>query len=98
MTKDLNQLELLKQMIQDEFPLAAFEVEEPYYKTGTYWLDIRHEGCIVAVQWQSEKGYGVSCIVEDTPYDDGPDKICNDINDAFNSVIALLFDNKQYFK
>jgi hypothetical protein len=96
----MNDLRRLAQAVQHEIPDARLDLDEPERSQQAGWLDIRHEGLSVAVEWRPGIGFGVSLIEQD-PGDpskglfEGPDHVFEDWHEAKDQILFLLNASSQ---
>jgi hypothetical protein len=88
--KTLNDIERLRDfLLLTSSHVRVLNFTAPEFPDGTWWLDIDcsppgHEAHWV-VQWQEGlNGFGVSRIVEETQYYDGPDVVLPDFDAVAN--------------
>lgn len=84
-----NDLERLRNQIQERFPDGSYKLLEPRTQTGSSWLDVSLNGYWLTIEWRPGRGFGLS-----TPTDGdsflGPDEVYEDVDAAFERARALL--------
>ncbi len=91
----MNAIQSLKTRVSRRFPMAVLSIDEPKQLKGIWFLDIRLDDKIIVVQWQAYRGYAISDLSsrDAVPFDDLPDRICIDGDEALRAIIILLGGN-----
>jgi hypothetical protein len=84
-----NDVEQLRDRIQERFPEAACPLLRPRTQTGSWFLDVTLNGYELTIEWRPGRGFGLS-----TPADGdiflGPDEVYEDVDSAYERAKALL--------
>jgi hypothetical protein len=84
-----NDLERLRDRMQERFPELSHKLLKPRTQTGSWWLDAVLKGYSLTIEWRPDKGFGLS-----TPSDGdsflGPDEVYRDVDSAYERAKALL--------
>ncbi|HYW14110.1 MAG TPA: XRE family transcriptional regulator [Longimicrobium sp.] len=84
-----NDLERLRNQIQERFPEGAYKLLESSTQTGSWWLDVSANGCWLTIEWRPGRGFGLS-----TPHEGdaflGADEVYEDVDAAYARARALL--------
>jgi len=65
------------------------ELDRPRRRSGVWYLGITRDGHSVIIQWQAEKGFGVSSAVEPA-YGEGADEAYPNEEATYGRVVSLL--------
>lgn len=82
-------IESLESHLRKRFPGANFNLDRPRKRTGIWYLDIRYGGHPVIIQWQENKGFGVSASAA-PEYGEGADEAYPDEEATYGRVVSLL--------
>lgn len=85
----MNDLERLRNLLAERFPLATTVIDKPETPSGSWWLDISLNGHSLVVEWRPNHGFGISTTSSDD-YGSGPDEIFTTVEDAFKRVVDVL--------
>jgi Helix-turn-helix domain len=84
-----NDVEQLRDRIQERFPETSYRLLRPRTETGSWWLDADLNGYALTIEWRPGRGFGLS-----TPADGdlflGPDEVYEDVDSAYERAKALL--------
>ena len=89
----MNQLEELKARVLRDLPASDASLEVPRKKSGTWWLELSHQGHSLTVEWRPKKGFGIHCSPGSSPFS-GPEEILLDLDATTERVLKLLRDQK----
>lgn len=84
-----NDLEHLRDRMQERFPDLSYKLLKPRTQTGSWWLDAVLNGYSLTIEWRPGKGFGLSTPVEGDLFL-GPDEVYEDLDSAYERVKALL--------
>lgn len=85
----MNDLEQLTARLAERFPEASLTIDRPAGEAGAWWLDARVQGHLVVVQWQADRGFGVSTPTRDD-YGSKPHELYGCTEAAYKRVVELL--------
>jgi hypothetical protein len=88
--KNVNELEHLAQALRSGLPGADIQIDPSEKEAGVWFLDVASGGRLVIVEWDRSKGFQVSMITADVPYEDGADEIFASVIDAGRRVFEFL--------
>lgn len=84
-----NDMELLRDQIQEPFPAGSYKLLTSRTETGSWWLDVSLNGYWLTIEWRPGRRFGLS-----TPADGdaflGPDEVYTDLDAAYERAKALL--------
>lgn len=86
----MNSIETLKRDIERALSGVETKLRKPRKDSGNWWLDARHNGHVVTVEWSPRRGFGVSTDDLEDGYGEGPDEVISDRNAAAARVVELL--------
>ncbi|WP_417746935.1 helix-turn-helix domain-containing protein [Rosistilla oblonga] len=89
MRKDENPIQNLGNQLAKDCPGVSVTVDKPKNPSGVWFLDIVRDGHIVNVQWQPQRGFGVSSS-PGADYGEGADEIYDDSDAVRHRVLSLL--------
>lgn len=86
------QLQAVIDRVQTGCPTALVTIDAPddRAETGYWFLDIKHAGRHVVVDWRAAVGYGVTLLREEHFYGEGADEGFEAAEPTAKRVIALL--------
>jgi DNA-binding XRE family transcriptional regulator len=87
--KAIHPMERLAHDLKKRFPDASLSLDRPRRASAQWLLDIAHEGHSAIVQWQAEKGFGISAA-PDHGYGEGPDEVYMLEEAAYGRLVSLL--------
>lgn len=76
--------------VRQDVPNVWTRLKKPMGTKDNLWIDFMFDNHYVAVECSPNKGFGVSSLVEDDGYGEGPDYVYTDISDVVDRVIELL--------
>lgn len=82
-------IESLGRSLKKRFPTARIALDRPRKDSGVWFLDIALDEHPVIVQWQKEKGFGISSSPE-RAYGEGADEVYKDEEAAYGRIVSLL--------
>lgn len=82
-------IETLASALKKRFPDAHLALDRPRKAAGVWFLDLALAGHSVVVQWQKEKGFGVSSSPE-AGYGEGVDEVYQDEEAAYGRIVSLF--------
>jgi hypothetical protein len=94
-------LSLMKQHYgQDTDPMAFATFGRPANPNGFWWVDFNTKPGRVTVQWNDEKGFGISLYelpelknTENVGYGEGPDHVARSPKEAFEIIQRIISEN-----
>jgi DNA-binding XRE family transcriptional regulator len=87
----MNAIETLKRDIERAVAAVETKLRKPRSEAGTWWLDAKHDGHVVTVEWSPRRrGFGISTDAPEDGYGEGPDEVLADREAASNRIIELL--------
>lgn len=89
----MNELEQLAQTLRSGLPGADITIDPGETETGNWFLDIAADGKLVIVEWKRKRGFQISMIAPDRPYEDGADELFPSVIDAGRRVFEFLGKN-----
>jgi len=91
----MNPIEVLRDRIKRSIPRVVAKMDEPADRAGGRWyLDLKHKGHKVVVEWARKKGFGVSASLLDDGYGEGPEEVYKDLSATAKRVIELLRERR----
>jgi hypothetical protein len=84
-----NDMERLREQIQERFPEGSYKLLESRTQTGSWWLDVSLNGYWLTIEWRPGKGFGLSTPTEGDAFL-GPDEVYEDVDAAYARAKALL--------
>lgn len=84
-----NEVERLRDLIQERFPEGAYKLLQPRTQTGNSWLDVSLNGYWLTIEWRPGRGFGLSTPTEGDAFL-GPDEVYEDLDSAYERAKALL--------
>ncbi len=84
-----NDVERLRDRIQERFPAGVYELLSPRTETGHWWLDVNLNRYWLTIEWRPGRGFGLSTPTEGDDFL-GPDEVYGDVDSAFARARALL--------
>lgn len=94
LSKNKNPIQILGEQITKECPGASVTVDKPKNASGVWFLDILRDGHTVNVQWQTDRGFGVSSS-PDADYGEKTDEVYGDADAVRHRVLSLLLSRGQ---
>jgi len=85
----MNPIQALEQHVRRRFPEAKITLDPAGQPTGPWFLDIGLNNHHVAVEWRTDRGFGVTSN-SSSGYGEGSDEVYPDIESASRRVITLL--------
>ena len=85
----MNDIHLLEQALREAFPQAVITIDEPDKESGNWWLDVRHEGHHVSVEWRPGRGFGWY-ESKTVGYGEGPDKVFSTVAEVLTRAVEFL--------
>ncbi|WP_237228891.1 helix-turn-helix domain-containing protein [Rubinisphaera sp. JC750] len=82
-------IESLQQLLSARFPEASIALDRPRKPSGIWNLDIDLSGHFVNIEWQTGKGFGISCSPEHA-YGEKTDEYFDSEEAAFGRIMSLL--------
>jgi DNA-binding XRE family transcriptional regulator len=86
----MNSIEVLKREIERALPGVETKLRKPRKDGGSWWLDAKHGGHVVVVEWSPRRGFGISTDDPDDGYGEGPDEVLVGRDAAAERVVELL--------
>ncbi len=86
----MNKIETFRDELWKRFPGSTAHLAAPVVPTGTWTLDVTHNGRWIVIDWTPPDRYGVSVPNDDTAYGEGPDELFSDEQKALERICALL--------
>ena len=87
-------LHSLGKRLQNNFPTASIEIDEPADSHGGSFLDVRLDDHTVIIEWRKRRGFGISAR-PDIEYGAGVDETYDSEDEAFKRVVTLLVSKTQ---
>lgn len=84
----------LEKQLRERFSDACISIDAPSHQNATWFLDVNQDGHIVHIQWQQDRGFGISCSPEHT-YGEGADEVYRDVEAVYARTVSLLL-SKSY--
>ena len=84
-----NDLERLRDQIQERFPGGSYKLLRSRAETGSSWLDVSLSGYWLTIEWRPGRGFGLSTPTEGDTFL-GPDEVYEDVDSAYARAKALL--------
>ncbi len=85
----INKIQRMQKILQELFPTAKVNLDEPLHKTGVWALDVFLADYHLAIAWQAKKGFGLVAD-ENHGYGEGADEVYDDLDNALSRVVHLL--------
>lgn len=85
----MNEIEILKQYLQETYPVSGTTLAAPLHPDGIWSLDIDSGEHRLAIEWSEHTGFGVS-EVDSSSYGQGADAVYSTLAEAKIAIGALL--------
>jgi hypothetical protein len=85
----MNEVERLRDRLQERFPTASVAVDPAETATGSWWLDVELQGHLVVTEWRPGRGFGISTPSADD-FGAGPDEVYRTEAEAFDRIEEML--------
>ncbi|HEX8455344.1 MAG TPA: hypothetical protein VF647_24915 [Longimicrobium sp.] len=85
----MNEVERLRNRLQERFPTAALAMDPAATPSGSWWLDVELQGHHVTIEWRPKEGFGVSTPSGDD-FDSHADEIYTSESATLKRVTELL--------
>ena len=82
-------IESLGSQLQERFPEASVQFDRPKNRSGVWYLDIKRNDHSVIIQWQKDKGFGISSPAA-ASYGEGADEEYTDEEATYGRAVSLL--------
>lgn len=91
----MNPIEKLQERILRRMPEVNAHLDPAENPKGPWWLDLRHNGYWVVVEWRPGQGFGLSSTSGEGAYGEGPDEVYTKAVDAEARLLELLESRKE---
>jgi transcriptional regulator with XRE-family HTH domain len=85
-----DQISLIQKKIRHRFPEAKIAVDPPSNPKGSWFLDVRLDGQLVAVEWRKDRGFGITTNPGIGGYGSGVHETIQDAQSTCKRITALI--------